>query len=115
MAAAEHREMFVQFAATYPGLPLYRAICEGVAGDDEVASLLDAARPGQARPVLLLAALHDLVLRRPDLAAARWYPSVTGEALPDGDPWPDVRAAAARARRRSCGRSSAAARRRPTR
>lgn len=94
MAAGDHREMFVRFAATYPDLPLYRAICEGVADDEEVAALLDAARPGQARPVLLLAALHDLVLRRPDLAAARWYPSVAGGVLPDGGPWPDVRAAA---------------------
>ncbi|WCO68391.1 DUF2332 family protein [Iamia majanohamensis] len=85
------QRMFREFAASYPDLRLYRAICEGAAGDDEVAGLLTAARPGQARPVLLLAALHELVLRRPDLPAARWYPSVTGEPVAEGDPWPDVR------------------------
>jgi len=84
--------MFTAFAATYPELPLYRVICEGAAADDEVCELLLAARPGQARPVLFLAALQDLLLRSPDLPAARWYPSVTGAAVPDGDPWPDVRA-----------------------
>lgn len=82
---------FEQFAATYPDLRLYRAICEGAAADEAVASLLTAASPGQARPVLFLAALHDLMLRMPDLPAARWYPSVTGEPVPDGHPWPDVR------------------------
>lgn len=83
-----------RFAATYPGLRLYRRVCEGAAGDEEVARLLTAAAPGQDRPVLLLAALHELVLRRPEVPAARWYPSVTGAPVPDGDPWPDVRAAA---------------------
>ena len=85
------QQMCRDFAASYPDLRLYRAICEGAAADDEVAGLLTAARPGQARPVLLLAALHELVLRRPDLPAARWYPSVTGDPVPEGDPWPDVR------------------------
>ena len=86
---------FTDFAHTYPHLPLYSAIARGVADDPEVASLLTVARPGQARPVLLLAALHDLVLRSPDVAAARWYSSVGGSAVGSlasgGDPWPDVR------------------------
>jgi hypothetical protein len=93
VTASELQEHFRRFATTYPDLPLYRRICEGIADDPEVASLLASARPGQARPVLLLAALHDLVLQRSDLAAARWYPSVTDDP-PAGDPWPDVRAAA---------------------
>ena len=86
--------MLRQFADAFTELRLYRAIALGAAADDDVARLLLAARPGQARPILLLAALHDLVLARPDLPAARWYPSVTGAPVPDGDPWPDVRAAA---------------------
>lgn len=90
----ELQHMLRQFADAFPELRLYRAITLGAAGDDDVARLLLAARPGQARPILLLAALHDLVLERPDLPAARWYPSVTGAPVPDGDPWPDVRAAA---------------------
>lgn len=88
---ADIQRRFAQFAATYPELRLYRAICEGAAKDEGVASLLTSAGPGQARPVLFLAALHDLVLQRPYLPAARWYPSVTGHPVPDGDPWPDVR------------------------
>ncbi len=89
----EARGRFARFADDYPNLPLYRAICLGVAADPETAGLLLAAQPGQDRPVLFLAALHDLVLRRPDLPAAQWYPSVVGrDAVPVGDPWPDVRA-----------------------
>lgn len=77
-------------AACGDDLQLYRRIAEAVASDDEVASILLSARPGQARPVLLLAALHDLVLDLgAEAPAARWYPSVGGEVGP-GDPWPDV-------------------------
>lgn len=94
MTVAEARETFARFAEGFPDLTLYAAIARGAAQDDDVAALLLAARPGQRRPVLLLAALHDLVLSHPDLPAARWYPSVTGAPVPDGDPWPDVRAAA---------------------
>ncbi len=90
----ELQHMLRQFADAFTELRLYRAIALGAASDDDVAGLLLAARPGQARPILLLAALHDLVLARPDVPAARWYPSVTGGPVPDGDPWPDVRATA---------------------
>ncbi|OFE17410.1 hypothetical protein BA895_16335 [Humibacillus sp. DSM 29435] len=84
--------MFDEFASSHNHLTLYSAICREVAGDADTASLLLAASPGQRRPVLWLAALHDLVLRRPDVAAARWYPSVVGQGrVPNGDPWPDVR------------------------
>ncbi len=84
--------MFGEFAATHSELSLYAAICRGVADDAEAASLLLAAAPGQQRPVLWLAALHDLVLRRPDVAAARWYPPVVGRThVAQGGPWTDVR------------------------
>ena len=90
LAKVQHR--FANFAQGHAHLPLYHRISAAAARDDEVAALLLAARPGQARPVLLLAALHDLVLRHPDLPAARWYASVVGrETLPTGDPWPEVR------------------------
>lgn len=91
---ARVQRRLAQFASAYPELRLYRRLCAGAAADDAVAGLLTAAAAGQDRPVLLLAALHELVLRRPDLTAARWYPSVTGRPVPDGDPWPDVRALA---------------------
>jgi hypothetical protein len=91
---ARIQRRFAEFAAEYAALPLYSTLCRHLARDAEAASLLIAARPGQARPVLWLAAIHELVLRRPDMAAARWYPSVVGhDAVPHGDPWPDVRLA----------------------
>lgn len=88
------------FADEYANLPLYSRICHQAARDDEAAGLLLAAAAGQGRPVLLLAALHELVLRRgPEgTPAARWYSSVVGSDAvpvavgePGGDPWPDVR------------------------
>lgn len=89
---ARIQRRFAEFAAEYAALPLYSALCRNLAHDAETASLLLAARPGQARPVLWLAALHELVLRRPDTPAAQWYPSVVGDAgVAHGDPWPDVR------------------------
>ena len=83
-----------RFLAEYPDLTLYATMCRAVVDDSEAASLLLTARPGQARPVLLLAALHDLVLADPSVPAARWYPSVVGRAAvpSQGDAWPDVRA-----------------------
>lgn len=98
------RRRFRDFAAAYPSLPLYRAICAAAGEDDEVVRLLLAARPGQERPVLLLAALHDLVLRlveeAPDEppAVSRWFASLTDPAQAptpdewrDPGPWPEVR------------------------
>lgn len=80
---------FRQFAATYPHLPLYSRLATAVADDPAAWGLLEAARPGQDRPVLWFAALHDLVLRAPSVPAARWFASAPSS---DGDPWPDVRA-----------------------
>ena len=83
---------FADFAAAYAELPLYSAVSRAVATDDACAELLRSASPGQDRPVLWFAALHDLVIRRPELPAARWYASVVGrDRVPSGDPWPDVR------------------------
>lgn len=82
------RRRFAQFEESFPDLELYGRLAAGCAADPGVASLLSAAQPGQQRPVLLFAAVHDLVLRRPDLELARFYPSVTPvERLASGDPW----------------------------
>jgi hypothetical protein len=89
---ARVQRRFGEFADEYAALPLYAALCRELARDDEAAALLLAARPGQARPVLCLAAVHELVLRNPDSPAAQWYPSVVGrDAVASGDPWPSVR------------------------
>ena len=60
-------------------------LCRSIAGTPPLASLLLEAPPGQRLPVLLLAALHDVVLGDPDVALARWYPSVGGDPLAAGD------------------------------
>lgn len=98
------RRRFRDFAAAYPTLPLYHAICAAASEDDEVVRMLLEARPGQERPVLLLAALHDLVLRLVEdapvdpPAVARWFASLTDPAQApttdewrDPGPWPEVR------------------------
>lgn len=86
-------ERFRLFVATDCDLhtPLYSRLGAGISQDTDLLDLLATAQPGQARPVLLLAAIHSLVLAEPDSPAARWYPSVTGRPVPAGDPFPDVR------------------------
>lgn len=71
--------------------PLYARIGNGIADDPAVLSILAAARRGQRRPVLLLAAAHHLILAEPDAEVARYYPSVTGKPVPEGDPYPAFR------------------------
>lgn len=83
-------------------LPLYRRLCEGVAGDLDVAARLLVAPHEQRIPNLLLAAVHDVLLAGDDDVLADWYPSVPAArgasehtARPVGsdadDPWPHFR------------------------
>lgn len=85
------RRFFAEFARDYPDLPLYARLASAMSADPDLARMLLVARPGQARPVLFLAALHDLVLRRPDVPAAPWFARASAGQLGAGDPWPDVR------------------------
>ena len=72
-------EWFSRFAEVECGdLPLYDALSRSIAADDDLLELLITAAPGQWRPMLLLAALHDIVLRHPDEAFSRLYPTVGG-------------------------------------
>ena len=87
------RESFLAFAEEVGRrAPLYRRLASAIAEDTEIVSILLNAPDTQQRPVLLLAALHDLVLEHPDLPAARHFPSITPD--PDrSDPFPLARAA----------------------
>ena len=67
-------------------IPTYARICRIIAERPELHGLLLEAPTGQRLPVLLLAAIHDVVLRDPSEALACWYPSVTGEPPSDDDP-----------------------------
>ncbi len=79
-------EQFRHFAAIEcPQDPLYRAICRTVADTPELLAMLQHAPPTQARPNLLLAALHERVLAGVRHALADYYPSVGGTRLPDED------------------------------
>ncbi len=85
------RQRCQDFAQMHAEVPVYAAIVAGMSQDAGAISLLCEAAPGQARPVLLLAALHDLAIRRPDSVAAQWFSP--DSSLADGDPWPPVRQA----------------------
>ena len=52
------------------GIPMYARLCRSIADAPPLASLLLEAPPGQRLPVLLLAALHDVVLGDPEVALA---------------------------------------------
>lgn len=78
-------------------LPMYRRVCQAAIDDDEVLDVVATARPMQARPVLLLAAVHDVLLAGAEHPLAAWYPSVVDVPRPVGepgsadDPWPAFR------------------------
>jgi hypothetical protein len=54
----------------------YPAICRGVADDPDVLALLDGAPLPQRRPLLLLAAVHDLLLSGDEHPLASYYDTV---------------------------------------
>jgi hypothetical protein len=66
--------------------PLYEAVARGLAGDTELLERLAPLAEPKFVPVLLNAAVHDLVLREPDQPLATIYRTGTG------DPWPPYRA-----------------------
>ncbi|HVC15417.1 MAG TPA: DUF2332 domain-containing protein [Acidimicrobiales bacterium] len=95
-------EQFRRFAAgvRIDGAVRYARICEGIATDPSLLSLVAEAPPDQRRPNILLAAVHDRLLAGHDDPLAAHYPTVLawrGEdparALgPDLDPFPSFAA-----------------------
>jgi len=59
--------------------PLYRVLSRVVAGDEELLDLAAQARPGQVPANTLMAAVHLLVLKDPELPFARFFPTVLGD------------------------------------
>ena len=83
----EMSEVFRIFAdAEGERIPTYARLCRIIADDPELAGLLLEAPVGQRLPVLLLAALHDVVLRQVGAPLQPWYPSVTDTPPPPADP-----------------------------
>ncbi len=84
---AQVAEYFRLFADE-PGVPFYNRLSAAVADEAWLCEMVTRAKSGQARPVLLLAAVHRLVLDHPHDELALWYPTVTGRRVPDADPVP---------------------------
>jgi hypothetical protein len=82
------REACLRFATTQARgfSPLYERLSLGIADDKDLLTLLSEAPTGQARPTLLLAAVHDLLLGGMQHPLADFYLSVTGSPRTD-DPW----------------------------
>jgi hypothetical protein len=68
-----------------PQDPLYVAICHAVAEHPELLALMSHAPATQAKPNLLLAALHERVLAGVRHPLAGYYPSVGGTRMQDED------------------------------
>jgi hypothetical protein len=62
--------------------PLYARVCELIAESPELLAL--ATRSPEETPNILLAAIHDELLRDPDHALAAYYPTVGGEGSGPG-------------------------------
>ena len=86
LTLADWADMYRQFGAQEcPAEPVYVAICTAIAADPELLALHDEIPPEQARPNLLLAAIHDALLAQPDQALARYYPNLGGSRAPDAE------------------------------
>jgi len=71
--------------------PLYAHLALAASDDDEVAGLLAVTKPEFARPTLLFAAVHRLVLAEPVCDLAHYYRTVGGDYGVDGVVWPIFR------------------------
>lgn len=86
-AIAELTVHFRNLARTsLPRAPLNAALSSGIAARPDLLRLLLHAPPEQRQPVLLLAALHDLVLREPQHPLAEWYGSIVPAPRSADDP-----------------------------
>jgi hypothetical protein len=82
-AWAEQYRRFADIEATDD--PLYVAICRIVAATPELLALMRHAPGQQARPNLLLAAIHDRLLAGVAHSLAAYYPSCGGSRRPDAE------------------------------
>lgn len=67
--------------------PLYERLAEAAAEDETALRILGRARPGQRRPVMFFAALHELVLRGVEHELSEHFPDARPEPRHD-DPAP---------------------------
>jgi hypothetical protein len=85
-------QRYHRFAAEEcPHEPLYVALCHAVAEAPDLLALMRYVPAVQARPNILLAALHERVLAGVSHALASYYPSVGGTRPPDAELAPALR------------------------
>lgn len=83
---AQLLEHFAAFARTaHPRAPLYSALSSIAAHDARVAVILRQAPLPERVPVLFFAAVHALLLERPDAELAQWYRNLTAEPRSPGE------------------------------
>ncbi len=87
-ALAERFARFAKTSATRS--PLYARLAGEAAADSDIVALLHHAPEPQRLPVLLLAAVHDLLLRGEGPQLAAHYPNLTSSPV-GGDPFPAFR------------------------
>src|SRR4051794_19772510 len=73
------RRRFARGDAWFDASPLYKVLSRTVAGDEDLLDLAAEARAGQQPANMLMAAVHLLVLRNPELPFARFFASVRGD------------------------------------
>ena len=88
------RRAFLRFAEidAPPRSPLYAALCRGIADDTDALALAALAPPGQPAPNLLLAAVHDLLLRGVAHPLRAFYPNLVPDPAPPESAYPAFRA-----------------------
>ena len=72
--------------SSLPRAPLNAALSIEIASHSDLVGLLQAAPHEQQLPVLMLASIHDLVLREPSHELAAWYGSVVESPRSADDP-----------------------------
>lgn len=83
-------ELFRQFAVNtaQDRSPLYTALANAIARDQELLALSAHAKRGQPPPNMLFAAVHFLLLGAPDQPLARYYASINPAPAPPEEAFP---------------------------
>lgn len=74
--------------ALFRHAPLYRALSAGAARDPFLLGLAARSRPGQSPALMLLAAVHDLILRGVSHPLSAVYADLAAGRPPEEDPFP---------------------------
>ena len=85
-AAPDMAAVFTNWAGVVEdNSPLYARFARQAAADKRCMSLAAGTPAGQLPPNLLFAAIHDLLLSGVESPLARWFPTLTGEAVAPPD------------------------------